>query len=530
MMFNFKKSIQFKILAVSLLLWFGSCDNFLTPEPESFVAADNFFENPNEFESALAGAYNRLRNQAGLADTPFMFFSEIRFDMITRQFDVNLPSIQGQPIEEWFMVNTNDWIELQWNEIYNTISQANIILTRIDNIDFDSETQKNRIIGEAKFLRALSYWYAVQYWGGVPLVLEEIRTVEGTVPEGGRNTEEEIFAQIIQDLEEAIPVLPATTNQLGRATQGAATFLLGKTFLLTGDYSSAINRLEQAESDFGYRLLENYSEIFEPGNSDNDESIFVLNFSNSVADQPDADIIRRIMPINAETGDLVPVNVDQGNAGKGWYFPSRDAIEMFEFEAGSDRYDANILWWENPGNSDFPDVAVRGDSIPIIEKFYFPDQIDEQGEQDGDIILFRYADVLLSLAEAYWKSDPSANESRILSLLNRIRERAGAEDVDLSNIPLPRELQGTPLASDPLGRAIFIERSVELFAEGHRMFDLNRFGLDIAVPIMENYATRRKEFESRVSGTLIIEPFKFKLPIPSQEINFSDLEQNPGWR
>ena len=520
-------SVQFKIVLVSILLWFGSCDDFLTPDPDSFVASDNFFNNPSQFESAINGASNRLRAQAGVSNIQFAFFSEIRFDMITRQFDVNLPSIQGQPIEEWFVVTSNAWVASQWNQIYNTIAQTNLILGRIEDVEFNDESQKNRIIGEAKFIRALSYWYAVQYWGGVPLVLKEARTVEDTNPEDGRASESEVFDQIVRDLQEAIPSLPVTASQPGRATRGAATFLLGKTFMLTEQYDQAIQMLEQAESDFNYRLLENYEDIWDPRNENNAESIYELQFSATIAGQPDANMIPKVIPINEE-GELVPGEVE--NNGNGWFFPSRDAMEMFEFEAGSERYKANIFWWVKEGNSEFPDVPVRGDSIPMIDKYFWPELIDIEGEQEGNIILFRYADVLLSLAEAYWRNDPSANESRIVSLLNRIRNRAGVEDVDLSNVPIPRELEGTSLASDALGRAIFIERSVELFAEGHRMFDLNRFGLDIAVPVMENYATRRKEFESRVSGTLIIEPFKFTLPIPTEEINFSDLEQNPGWR
>src|SRR5699024_11115931 len=157
------------------------------------------------------------------------------------------------------------------------------------------------------------------------------------------------------------------------------------------------------------------------------------------------------------------------------------------------------------------------DSIGIINKFFWPDHINAEGEQAGNIILFRYSDALLSLAEAYWREDPSGNRGAIESLLNRVRDRAGLSNVNFSNVPTNQILEGTYLESDNIGRAIFNERTVELFAEGHRYFDLKRF--DVVNQVMVNYSERRKEREPRVQSFFDLQPYKYIYPLPSREVD-----------
>ena len=158
-----KKYFPLFFIVAAFLLFAHACDSILEPDPKSFTSTSNFYQTPEDFSSALNGAYNRLRTQAGISNVQFNYWNEIRSDIINRHFDVNLPSIQGQPIVEWFVVPSNDWVQSQWSQIYNTITQTNMILERIEPIEFGDTSQKNRIIGEAKFIRALSYWYAVQY-------------------------------------------------------------------------------------------------------------------------------------------------------------------------------------------------------------------------------------------------------------------------------------------------------------------------------------------------------------------------------
>ncbi|MCC5908597.1 MAG: RagB/SusD family nutrient uptake outer membrane protein [Balneolaceae bacterium] len=519
---KFQKFPLSLLLVASFLFFWNACDNILEPDPKSFTSTANFYQTPEDFSSALNGAYNRLRTQAGISQHHFNYWNEIRTDVINRHFDVNLPSIQGQPIAEWFVVSSNAWVQSQWAQIYNTITQTNIILGRIDDIEFPDSDLKNEIIGEAKFIRALSYWYAVQYWGDVPIVLNEITSPDEAMPEDGRRPVNEVYAQIISDLEMAADLLPVAANEPGRATEGAAKLLLGRTFLLTGDYGDAVSVLEEVETNYGYVLLDDYIDIWDPNNTNNEESIFELQFGANVTGQPHADIIRQVLPWNSR-GQIARQAVDP----EGWMHPSLEFIEMFEDNDA--RFDANVTFWDNPGNSDYSEVTFFGDSLAMINKHIWVDEINSNGQQSGNDILFRYADALLSLAEAYWREDPAANQGAILNLLDRIRTRADLPPVDLSNVPMTPLLEGTHLENDNLGRAIFQERTIELFAEGHRMFDLIRF--DVAFDVLTAQADSRKTRESRIQGTYNIQPHEIMLPIPTQEINNTEglLEQNDGW-
>ena len=515
------------LLATTLLfsfILFSSCSNFLSPEPESFTSKSQSLQTPGDFEAILNGAYNRLREQAPISEWESMYMLEIRADAINRQFNVNLPfgDRQGQQMEEWTMTTANQGVLNQWTKIYDTIQQTNTILQNIDNTQFEDQNQKSRIKGEAKFIRALSYWYAVQYWGDVPLILNEVSSREDAIPDEGRTSVDEVYSQIISDLQEAISELPKSAAQPGRADEGAARFLLGRTYLLTEDYSSAIELLESVTSNFNYTLLPNYENIWDPSNTNNNESIFELQFSNNIASQPSADLISKILPHNS-TGEIVTSQVN----ALGWYHPSHELFNMINED--DERLKANIKWWEKSGNNRFPDVSLAGDSIAIINKFFWPNSITEEGEQAGNVILFRYSDALLSLAEAYWRDNPSENEGEVLNLINQVRARAGLPEVDLNNVPVPDILDGTFLENDPLGRALFIERSIELFAEGHRFFDLKRFGDDFALTVMRNYADSRKEREPRLQGVMNIQSHKLLFPIPGSEANLAGLQQNSGW-
>jgi len=332
----------------------------------------------------------------------------------------------------------------------------------------------------------------------------------------------EVYGQIISDLEDAIALLPSAAPRPGSATEGAAKFLLGRTYLLTGDYPQAINMLEDVESDYGYMLINDYANIWNPDNTNNEESIFELQYGANVTGQPHAFLLQQVLPWNSR-GIIAPQVVNP----EGWMHPSLEFIQMFEDDDA--RYEANITYWENPGNADYPEVTFFGDSLAMINKHIWLDNINSQGEQSGNDILFRYADALLSLAEAYWRADPAGNEGAILSLLNRIRDRADLPPVDLANVPNYPMLAGTYLENDNLGRAIFQERTIELFAEGHRMFDLIRF--EVAYDVVTAQAASRKTRESRIQGTYNIQPHEIILPIPSAEITVTEglFDQNPGW-
>lgn len=530
------------IALVLLMLVAGGCDSFLEPEPESFQTTANFYQTPGHFEQAINGVYVQTRNLFG--DEWYRNVAERRGPTLTEHFDVNLPrTVSGHPqIEEWEVTPGNPAIDVLWQQVYDVVKEANVVLSRIEEVEFEGDPEydaddKNRIIGEALTQRALAYWLAAQTWGDVPLLLEEPGTPDDAATiEGGRAPVEEVYGQIIADLQEVVDngYLPVSYSggQVGKVTDGAARFLLGRTYLLTEDYQEALTQFE-ALDDGRYRLLDDYREIFNPGNKNNDETIFELQYNPDIAGQSGWDpgvigVYSDILPITATRDDLIP---EESNAfvPEGTMMPTPDVI--MSYEEGDARFDASIAWHVHPDNSGSPEIAwpvrtensAAGDSIAYLYKYYWPDQVDDSGEGLNNWVVFRFADVLLSAAEAHWRLG-STGEAE--TYLNRVRARADLDPFDASTFDSFIIGDAT---GDPLGNAILHERAIELLGEGHFWLDAKRFGPNVAQAVFEPYAERYRARAPRVQDVYVFQERGLLFPIPTREVDLGDLEQTPGW-
>lgn len=497
-----------------LLLWTG-CDTFLEPDPASFSTTANFYETPTHFERAVIGAYTRLRTLVG--DDDYRNITDLRGPNLTRHFDVNLPhTVAGIPqLDEWTMTVDNRVSRQTWNRVYELVKETNVILGRIEEVEFADAALKDRLIGEAKVMRGFAYWVAAQLWSDVPLILEEVRSPDQAVPEGGRRPVQEVYQQVIADLQDAIGKLPASygSADVGRVTQGAARFLLGRTYLLTGDYANALREFEALDASGNYMLLPNYRDIFDPANKNHAESILEIQYDPNIPGQPE---------INALFADILPWN-DQNELSpptvttRGVFMPTPDIIETYE--AGDLRYEASIAWWEKEGNNQYFEIAF-GDSLPYLFKYYFPEHINTNGQLDMNWIVFRFADVLLSAAEAHWRQ---GNDGQAIGYLDRVRARAGLPGVNLGDY-------SGQVTGSSLGDAILHERSIELLGEGHHWLDLLRFGRDVTMKVMIAHGEKFRARDPKVFDVYAIEDFKLLYPIAPVEAVLGGLTQNPGWR
>lgn len=502
------------MLIVSAGVWAG-CDSFLEPDPASFSTTANFYESEAQFEAAINGAYGRFRTAVG--NTDYRYMADLRGPNLTRHFDVNLPhTVAGTPqLDEWTMTLNNGEVNGVWTNMFRLIKETNVILTQIEDIEFSDNTLKERYKGEVLTMRAFAYWAAAQFWGDVPIILDQIRTPADAVPEAGRQSVSTVYAQVVSDLQSAIGSLPATYsgNDVGRITSGAAQFLLGRTYMLTGDWQSALTIFQGLDTGGNYMLLANYRDVFDPANKNNMESILELQFDPNITGQGSMPaLIEDIVPFNSDT-DLIPA-IGTGNPA-GRYLPTPDVIDSYE--AGDLRQDASIAWYVKPGNGDFVELA-RGDSLPILNKFYFPEHISTQG-YNTNWIVFRFADVLLSAAEASWQL---GQDGTAMGYLDRVRSRAGLPSVDLANY-------SGAITGSPLGDAILHERSIELLGEAHNWLDLLRFGDDVAMSVMEDHGEKFRARDSKTLDVYVIQSFKLLYPVPVRDTDLAGLSQNPGW-
>ncbi|MGW9687140.1 RagB/SusD family nutrient uptake outer membrane protein [Flagellimonas sp. 2504JD1-5] len=470
---NFNKYI-FLIIAVFLGLF--SCEDELDIVPITEKASNNFYSNEQELESAIAGVYAQLQN-GGLYELDLIGVGEISGEDSFEEIAANDGGRFGQ-LDDFSTNAGNDLVGDIWRESYKGIQRANTVLNRITDIEYTSPSEKTNRIGEMKFIRALLYFNLVRLYGDVPLVTIETESPFDFFGQG-RTPSAEVYTQIETDLNEAIQDLPVAKTS-GKPARGAAQALLGDVLLTQGNFSGAQTNFEAVVNSNEYSLASTTSEIFGVANEGNSEILFEVQFTS---------------------GFLVDGNNEGSRAGsqfrpsgttasaKGHNLPTQAFIDSFE--AGDTRL------------NDY--VAVD----PGANPFYFSTkyEISPTGADDGgsDHLIIRYADIVLKYAEALNENSQTADA---IIQLNTIRSRAGLAATTATTQAEVRD-------------AIRQERRFEFIGEGHRWFDLKRYGTAVAV---------MNAFFSSTGSNVTIDANKLVLPIPQSQLDTdASITQNPGY-
>lgn len=489
-----------------LLLVLSNCSNdFLELEPENNTTTGSFFKTAEQMEQAVIGAYVPLRD---LTSLEYWMFGEMRSDNTAFQYDPEDRGHENRELVEYFLVKASGdrTNETFWQKSYRGIGRSNTVLDYIDDVSGLDEKLREQYIGEVKFLRAFYYYYLVQQFGGVPLELTSI-TDPGNAQSEGRATKEEVFINIIEDLNIASENLPAnqSNNSKGRATSGAAKTLLAKVYMHQKNFTEAINVLRDIN---GYSLLtgspNSYRHIFDPNNAENSEIIFSVQYLGS---EPGlgSDFLYQFAPHNS--GSIVTGDSQRPNLGveAGWNTPTQDMIEAYE--EGDLRKKASLEFGFMDDDGNFVEQ-------PYVSKYNFG--FVESGSTSVNFPTFRYADVMLMLAESL-NEDGYIPDGEAFDLVNQLRNRAGLEDISSSEVSNQEEFR----------YAIFKERRVELAFESHRWYDLLR--REDVVGIMNTHGEEQRAISDHPipSGAYNLTKNKLLLPIPQREVTLNNLEQNP---
>lgn len=484
-----------------LLVGLTSCNKLLDVKPYSFSSDATYYENEGQILRAVNGAYGSL--QEIYTGDSFWALTEMRADNTNYQFDESdRGAQQREEIDEFLITSTNNYVNTSWQLLYRNIQQSNVIIDRIEPVEFVDEAVKNRYKGEAKFLRALQYFYLVRLFGPVPLILSEIKDPEGSFSEG-RASVQEVYDQIIADAKDAAETLPVSYegNDIGRATKGAALTLLGEVYLTLKDYNSAISNLEQVLT-MNYMLVPKYGDNFNPATKNNSESVFSIQFDAGIQSEP-SNFIFMFGPRNAK----VQLTGYSGNLG-GSNIPTPSIVNAYE--DGDLRKDESIQMFSDPSNASFEESKAFGGKIPFIKKYYHP-PFTEDGRANENWPVYRYSYVLLMLAEAtneLGSGDP-------YKYINPVRERANLA-------PL------SGLSQNDFREAVYHEERVELAFENNRWFQLLR--TDKAIEVMTQHGAEEKQRLSRLSSASYnIQAFKLLFPIPEREVRLNGFDQNQGW-
>ena len=516
--------LLFTLLVVSAI----SCKKFLQEKPAGIITTDNFYKTQSDAIAAVNAVYFML-NAGGTAEqTPYNVLLSTGMDMATDDVDPG-PGASNADVRSLSVLgttSTNRTVFQLWQQHYAAIGMANVALAKVPGISMDTALQK-RLLGEAKFLRALYYFNVVRLWGDVPLVLTYNPTAVTVSSYAiARTPATEVYAQIEKDLTEAAAVLPNSyqSPDVGRATKGAALSLLAKVYLttaslplnITANYplaiSTALEALSPADGGtgkFGYALQTNYANVFLPMFKNNSEHIFSAQFKSLSQGQGNNQCPRAIY-------NGVPGLV--GNYAEQVRFYTKGADNYFSiyklYQATDIRkHVAFVTQFVSPTSGKaiavkIANAAFPNDSTPFFNKAWDPSSTAITSESAANVSVIRYAELLLIHAEA--ENELNGPSGAAYASINKVRSRAG-----LPNLP-------GGLTQDQFRDSVYLERRLELVWEYQRWFDLIR-QKDIGgnSTFVQNLHT---------VGKTNAQDYRRLYPIPLSELTAnSKISQNPGY-
>ncbi len=509
-------------MIVAVVPVWTSCTDDLSTSPidDSEVTSDMIYEDPENFRKVLAKLYAGLAvtGQEGPAGSPDIdgidegFSSYIRQLWVTQELPTDQavvawpdPGLPGFNTQSWSP--GNDFVMGMYSRIFYQITLANEF---IRNARDEDDPQIQQYMAEARFLRAFSYWHALDLFGGnIPFVTED-DPIGAFEPEPVGS--EEIFSYIeseLMDIEDAMPA--PQENQYGRADRAGLWMLLARLYLNAEvyidepRYDEAVTYTQRIIDEGGYELNSTYDQLFLADNDEADGVIFAIPFDgNNTQSFGGTNFI-----IHAAVGGSMSA-ADFGISG-GWegHRVTPEFVDKFDKDN-----DVRAMFHTDGQNRDVDDLGDFNEGYAVT-KWRNVTSTGEPGSRsayvDTDFPMFRLADVYLMYAEATLRGGAGGDMNMALNLVNDIRERAYGDETG-------------HITSDELDLDFILdERARELYWEAQRRTDLIRYGYYTSADYVWAWKGDTQE------GTSTSEHLKL-YPIPSSDINSNpNLTQNPGY-
>lgn len=504
------KPIVKNILVCLILLNIVSCtDDFLTLVPQDVLTDANFFRTEADAQSALIGAYGTLQPEDAFANVKDAAFVEWGMSGDMYPMDGNALMLEMASLT---LPATAGIVIQLYQGAYLGIARANYVISRVGQMDDLDEQVKTLIIGQAKFLRGVFFYRLANYYGGVPLIVEELSASSNL--EIPRATTEETWKQVETDMKDAAAVLPdawENAADIGRATRLSALAFLAKVYLWQERWAEAVTTSEQIISADQNDLLPDYRDVFLETNENNKEILFSTQFRPGTEGEGNNLAIRS-----------APRGAPSEFTGSGaWsnFVPELQWINAFETDINGVIKDKR--YWETiigPGepHQDMPTFSMPAD-VPsgwsitgyIVTKYWQKATVGGSGVNPP---IVRFAEVLLNYAEALNEVERSDDA---MMQVNLIRARAGLDAKPLD------------LTKAEVLDAIFYERRMEFIWEsGGGFSDLNRRGrfIDFITANRPNIDALNIDSKPWLHTTPI------RLPIPTNAWSRNKaLVQNPGY-
>lgn len=482
--------LLFNIFSIlTLLIVLPACEDQLVEEPKNFISPGNFFQSQGDAEQAIAGAYASI----WVGDNYLNLFRHHAEYTLARGSWTSVGNYSQR-------LNSDQYgrIDGIWATLYTTINRANLVLEKVPEIQDMNADAKTRIVAEAYFLRARSYFELLKGWGPVPLRLETFTgTSEVAASRAPMNV---VYDQIISDLLIAESNLPETVGDAtGKASKWAAKMLLAHVYVNMENWSAAAEKSKEVIDSHNFSLVpvsesDDFAKIFWTTTSS--EDIHSYHFS----------LNRTHSHINWYHGTGTPYN--RGVVFGFTMLVDATAPLVVNWDENDLRKDFNIY-------SQYINDAGQLVQTDDQNRYRFKKFVkDESGNAVYSIPVFRLAEAYLIYAEASTMATGSPS-AEALELLNKVKRRGYGYD---PNAPSPVDV-AAGLSRDDFRDAVILERAYELFFENDsRWWDLKRTG-----KYTEVFAAAGKPITDQ----------RLLLPLPQTEIDnnpaISQDDQNPGY-
>ncbi len=452
-----------------------------------------------------------------------------------------------------------------WSVEYDAISRCNATINLLMTVEGIPQSDQDRIMGEALFLRAFYHFELYKFFQNVPYYTEEDVDYYKT------NVGVDVIGQVLSDLDEAISLLPETQANVGRVNRWTAKALKGKVQVWNEDWSGALTTLTDVVDNGPYALEDNYHFVFDVAHNNGPETVLAFQASANDGDP------------NGSNGNATD-RLNFPHSGSpfgccGFHQPTQNLVNAFkvdanglpfldgswndaEYDPASDPVDPRLDWTVGRDGVAFLDWGIheagwirdRAWAGPYSIKKTVYEQASGAGSAVGwapyqlnslNRHLLRYADVMLLLAEA---EIHQGDLDGARDLINQIRTRAGqgAQGPDGGPMVVPINDASITWATYSVGtypaggwdattamEALKMERRLELGMEGHRLFDLRRWG--DAITVLNDYIAVESTRRNYLTAAFTFEEKHMLFPLPVTQIEVSKVEgedrlvQNPGW-
>lgn len=524
------RSLKILLLIISGTLICQSCEkDFLTTVPDDRLSTALFWKTDQDAIYGANAVYRHLTEGAGIFTS---------WDAMTDIGMTHTPNLQIALLAEGQIDPLSSRVADEWTNAYAGIREANSFFANVDNVETSDPALISRLKGEVRTIRAYLYTRLASVFGDVPLITTEITLDESK--QLTRTPVDQVWDFVASELTQAASELPVSQTEVGRITKGAALALKARAMLYAGRYQEAADAAKQVMDLNAYSLYPSYKDLFSYSAEDNQEVILDVQF---VENNYSNNIYRLLAPVSVN--------------GSPQYFPTKNLVDSYEMKNGlaisdpGSGYDPNNPYANRDPRMRYS-LYVPGDTLPngsILNPYPGSGTSDEVGSSfivsetgfylrkyvNGEdlpdplncginIILIRYAEVLLTYAEA--KIELNQIDASVYAAINQIRQRP---DVNMPVIT-------TGKTQDEMRQIVRQERLSELAFESQRFMDIRRW--KIADSVMNGRAYGITYMDGGGNLQTVEVPGwnwtwndrNYLWPIPQTEIELnSNLTQNPGY-